>query len=116
MNTIYNKYNLKATIEANKRVVDFLDVTLNLDTGKHHPHTKPNNILITSNSMSTESPTILPQSSEISPKASTNAYVSSPHIMISLKKRKPVYQKALKKVGTNPPITTPSKKELDTAT
>ncbi len=41
---IFRKYGLKITIEANKKCVDFLDVTLNLTNGKHMPYTKPNNI------------------------------------------------------------------------
>ena len=33
---IFNEHGLKITIEANKKCVDFLDVTLNLSTGKRH--------------------------------------------------------------------------------
>lgn len=40
---IFSKYDLKVTIEANKKVIDFLDVTLNLNTGRYMPFTKPNN-------------------------------------------------------------------------
>ena len=35
--------NLKITIEANKKVVDFLDVTLDLNKGTYKPFIKPNN-------------------------------------------------------------------------
>ena len=41
--SIFQKYSLKITIEANKKLVNFLDVTLNLNTGKFHPYSKPNN-------------------------------------------------------------------------
>ena len=40
---IFRKPGLKITIEANKKCVDFLDVTLNLSNGKYIPYTKPNN-------------------------------------------------------------------------
>ena len=39
---IFNDHGLKITIEANKKCVDFFDVTLNLTTGKYMPYTKPN--------------------------------------------------------------------------
>ena len=41
---IFQKYGLKITIETNKKVVNFLDVTLNLNTGKFQLYFKPNNI------------------------------------------------------------------------
>jgi hypothetical protein len=41
--SIFNNHCLKITIEANKKIVDFLDVTLNLSTQKYQPFTKPNN-------------------------------------------------------------------------
>ena len=34
-----NKYDLKITVEANKNLVDFLYVTLNLNTGRYMPYT-----------------------------------------------------------------------------
>jgi hypothetical protein len=40
---LFNKHGLKITIEANKKIVNFLDVTLNLNTGKYHHYSKPNN-------------------------------------------------------------------------
>ena len=42
--SIFNTYGLKITIEANKKIVNFLDVTLNLSTAKYQPYSKPNNI------------------------------------------------------------------------
>ena len=38
---IFARNNLKITIEANNKVVNFLDVTLDLNTGKFKPYTKP---------------------------------------------------------------------------
>ena len=40
---IFKKHNLQITIEANKKVVDFLDLTLDLRTGVYKPYKKPNN-------------------------------------------------------------------------
>ena len=42
---IFKKEGLDITIDANLKVVDFLDVELNLITGTHRPFTKPNNIV-----------------------------------------------------------------------
>ena len=39
---LFQKHNLKITIEANIIQTDFLDVTLNLKTEKHWPFRKPN--------------------------------------------------------------------------
>ena len=41
---IFGKFGLKITIEANKKLVNFLDVTLNLTNGKYMPFTKLGNI------------------------------------------------------------------------
>ena len=38
---IFARNNLKITVEANKKVVNFLDVTLELNTGKFRPYAKP---------------------------------------------------------------------------
>ena len=37
---IFKKHNLQITIEANKKVVDFLDLTLDLRTGVYKPYKK----------------------------------------------------------------------------
>jgi len=37
---------LKITIEANKKIVDFLDVTFDLTSGNYKPYMKPNNKLL----------------------------------------------------------------------
>ena len=39
---IFKEQGLNITIEANKKVVDFLDVTLNLNNSTYKPYTKPN--------------------------------------------------------------------------
>lgn len=40
---IFERHGLKIRIEANKKVVNFLDFTLNLNNGKYMPYNKPNN-------------------------------------------------------------------------
>ena len=42
---VFKSNDLKITIEANKKVVNFLDVTFNLTNGCHKPFMKPNNKL-----------------------------------------------------------------------
>ena len=40
---IFRDNELRVTIESNKKVVNFLDVTLNLNSGQYSPYMKPNN-------------------------------------------------------------------------
>ena len=56
---IFKNNGLKVTIEANKKVVDFLDVELNLNNGSHRPYLKPNSSLLYVNSKSNHPPSIL---------------------------------------------------------
>ena len=41
---IFKKNNLKVTIEANHKTVNFVDVTINVATGEYKPYIKPNNV------------------------------------------------------------------------
>ena len=56
---IFNKNNLKITIEANKRSVNFLDVTLNLQDGSFKPFQKPGNTILYVHKQSNHPPSIL---------------------------------------------------------
>ena len=56
---IFLKHKLKITIEVNKTNVDFLDVTLDLQTGKYKPYTKPGNTPQYVHSQSNHPPTVL---------------------------------------------------------
>ena len=40
---MFKNNNLKITIEANKKVIHFLDVTLDMNTEKFKPYAKPTN-------------------------------------------------------------------------
>ena len=56
---IFEKHNLRITIEVNKKVVDFLDVTFNLDTGDFKPFMKPNDTPLYVNRNSNHPPSII---------------------------------------------------------
>ena len=49
---------MKITIEANKKVVDYLDVTLDLNRNSHQPYMKPNSPLLYVNKESNHPPCI----------------------------------------------------------
>ena len=49
---VYEDNGLKVTAEVNKKVINFLDVTLDLNTGTHRPYMKPNTTLLYISSLS----------------------------------------------------------------
>ena len=87
---IFGKHGLKITIEANKKIVNFLDVSLNLSTGTHMPFNKPNNIPLYINKKSNHPPRIISNIPQ-----SINRRLSE----ISYDKAAPFYQKALDNSG-----------------
>ena len=92
---IFSSYGLKITIEANKKVVNFLDVTLNLSDGKYMAYTKPGNIPLYVNRKSNHPPRII----ENIPK-SINKRLSEISIdENSFNQSAPLYQKALDDSG-----------------
>ena len=93
---IFGKHGLKITIEANKKIVDFLDVSRNLSTGTHMPFNKPTNIPLYINKKSNHPPRIIsniPQS--INRRLSEISYVTE-----SFDKAAPFYLKALAYSGS----------------
>ena len=56
---IFAKNDLRITIEANKKVVNFLDVTLDLNTEKFKPYSKPTNTPLYVHSKSNHPPNII---------------------------------------------------------
>lgn len=56
---IFRKNGFNITIEANKKIVNFLDVTLNLQDGTYKPYTKPANIPLYIHKSSNHPPSIL---------------------------------------------------------
>ena len=92
---IFANNGLKITIDANKKVVDFLDITLDLSNGTYKPYMKPNNTLIYVHQESNHPPSILKNIPEsINKRLST---ISSDKDIFD--KAAPPYQEALKKSG-----------------
>ena len=58
---IFHNEGLKTTINTNLTTTDFLDVTLDLFTGKYFPYRKPNNSSLYVNANSNHPPNILEQ-------------------------------------------------------
>ena len=88
---ICNKYGLKITIEANKKIVNFLHVTLNLSNSTYLPYTKPNNIPHYINKKSNHPLQII-----INIPLSINKRLSEiSYDEASFNKTEPLYQKAL---------------------
>jgi hypothetical protein len=56
--SVFKTHNLKLTIEANKTVVNFLDVTLNLANNSYSPFTKPGNTILYVHKQSNHPPTV----------------------------------------------------------
>ena len=93
---IFRENDLKITIEANKSIVNFLDITLDLQSSKHYPYTKGNVPLYVCKK-SNYPPSILKNIPD-----SINKWLSE----ISLDrecfdKAKPMYEEALYKSGYN---------------
>ena len=57
--TIFKNNNLKITIEANKKIVNYLDVTLNLSNNTYSPYKKPNDIPVYVSTLSNHPPSVL---------------------------------------------------------
>lgn len=92
---IFSENNLKITIEANKKIVNFLDVTLNIAKQEHSPYMKPDNTPLYVNTKSNHPPSVLkaiPQG--INKRLET---ISSNEIIFN--KAKAPYQEALQKSG-----------------
>ena len=106
---IFKKHNLQITIEANKKVVDFLDITLDLRTGIYKPYKKPNNNIAYIHKQSNHPPsTIKNLPKGINKRLSINSNNAQ-----TSKEAIPPYIEVLKKSGYNPNLqfdTEPTKK------
>ena len=92
---IFANNNLKITVDANKKVVNFLDVTLDLNTGKFKPYSKPSNTPLYVHSQSNHPPNILRNiPAAINRRLSS---VSSDHEVFN--EASAPYQEALRKSG-----------------
>ena len=88
---IFHDNDLRVTIEVNKKVVNFLDVTLDLNSGQHMPYMKPNNTLKYVNTKSNHPPAVIKNIPEGINKRLSE--ISSSEEVFN--KAAPVYQKAL---------------------
>ena len=71
---IFKDNDLRIAVEANKKVTDFLDITLDLHTGSYKPYKKPNDTISYIHCQSNQPPSIikkLPKGIEI--RLSTNS-------------------------------------------
>ena len=92
---IFARNNLKITIEANKKVVNFLDVTLDLNTGKFKPYTKPMSTPLYVHSQSNHPPNIIRNI----PAAINRRLSSISSDRAVFNEAAPPYQEALRKSG-----------------
>ena len=94
---IFQDYELNITIEANKKIVDFLDVTFNLQDGTFSPYMKPGNTPSYVHSLSNHPPSVLKNIPEAVNKRLSN--ISSNDEIFNT--AAPPYQEALRKSGYN---------------
>ena len=98
---IFKDNGFTITIEANKTVVDFLDVTFNIATGTYSPYMKPDNIPLYVHQQSNHPPTI----TRNIPLAINNRLSAISSDESSFNKSIEPYQKALKNSGYNHQLT-----------
>ena len=94
---IFRRNNLRITVEVNLKVIDFLDVTLDLERDTYRPSLKQNNTLLYDNKASNHPPGILKNIPE-----SVNQRLSSISANENtFREAIPPYQDALNKAGYN---------------
>ena len=94
---IFNQHKLKLTIEANKKSVNFLDVTFNLNANTYSPYAKPSNTTLYVHKNSNHPPTVIKNlPHNINLRLTTLS--SNEH---EFSKAAPPYQKALNDSGYN---------------
>ena len=93
---IFRNYDLKITFEANKKTFNFLDVTLNLSTGKYTAYTKPGHIPLYVNKKSNRPPGII----KSIPKSINKRLSEISFDEYSFNEGTPLYQNALDATAT----------------
>ena len=94
---IFQENGLKITVEANITKVNFLDVTLDLQSGKHYPYTKEGNVPLCVHKKSNHLPSILKNIPESINKHLSEIFSDKE----SFETAKDTYQDALNKSGYN---------------
>jgi len=98
---IFKANGLKITIEANKKTINFLDVTLDLASGSYKPFMKPNNKILYVHQESNHPPALLKNIPENINKRLTSISSSKKVFNDAI----PPYQKALDESGYNHKLT-----------
>ena len=94
---IFKEQGLDIIIECNKKIVDYLDVTLNLNDGTYKPYNKPDNKIQYINTESNHPPNIILQIPKTIERR-LSEHSSSESIFNDAK---PIYEKALNESGYN---------------
>ena len=105
---IFKDCGLKITAQTNLKSVDYLDVTLNLNTGLHKPFRKPNNDPVYINKLSNHPPSII----ENLPKAIAKRVSETSSNQDTFQNAAPMYNQALKNAGYKDPIKYVEKKQM----
>ncbi len=92
---VFKDNDLKITIEANKKVIDFLDVTFNLETGRYQPYLKPGNNIQYINVKSNHPPNVI----KAVPEGINKRLSAISADEETFKAAAPIYQDALQKSG-----------------
>ena len=92
---IFEDNGLKITIDVNMTVVNFLDITLDMEAGTFRPYMKPNNTPLYVHKQSNHPPTILKQI----PLAVNKRLSSISHSAVQFDQAAPPYQEALARSG-----------------
>ena len=98
---VFTNNGLRINIEANKKIVDFLDVTLDLNKGTHEPYTKPNNTPLYVHNESNHPPSIT-RNIPVAINKRLNEISSNKE---SFEKAAPLYQSAINQSGYNYQLT-----------
>ena len=91
----FNEHNLELTIKANKKTVNFLDVTLDLNSSTYKPYTKPDKVIQYVNRESNHPPSVLRSIPEAINKRLSNTSSDKHSFDLAV----PPYQEALRKSG-----------------
>ncbi|PIK62563.1 hypothetical protein BSL78_00459 [Apostichopus japonicus] len=97
---IFGNFGLRITVETNLKAVNYLDVNLNLNTGKYKPYRKPNNEPTYINAQSNHPPSITKQI----PTSISKRISSLSSDKDTFDQAAPLYREALKRSGYAEPI------------
>ena len=112
---VFKDNGLRITIDANKKIVNFLDVTLDLNKGTHKPYLKPGNKPLYVHSESNHPPSIT-KNIPVAVNKRLNELSSNKE---AFDEASPEYQRALEKIGykyqlnTKQPTAKPDRKDPD---